>query len=166
MRYTISNFIRIKNFVKRIIGFLRVTRQYVRISVVIFANKARIVVPINSNISKSRIYKAIDRMKLICGARYTGKAVKYTYSNIFRRSSRYRVLILITTGASKDHVSRAKVYLKRVESFAIGVGRHYRHSELIQIATDKRHVYNVGFRNIESLNLILKKKLCSSKYIK
>jgi len=167
MRYTLANFIRIKEFVKRIIGFLYVKRRFVRISIVIYANQARIVVPVNSNMSKQRIYREINKMKLICGVRYTAKSIRYTYTNIFRYSRRYRVLVLITTGASRDRVTRSSLRLSGIESFAIGVGRHYRFSELLQIATDRHHVYNVGFRNIESLHLIFRKKLCKKrKYTK
>lgn len=137
-------------------------------SVVIYANINRIVVPINTNSSKGRIYRLINQMKLICGARYTGKAIRFTNNAIFRRSRRTKVVIVITTGPSKDRVYRISQVLrtKRIESFAIGVGRHYKLSELRQIASDRHHVYTVGFRNIESLNIILRKKLCGRKYMK
>lgn len=107
-------------------------------------------------------------MSLICGVRNTGRAIRYSYFNIFRRSKRDKVFILITTGPSKDRVNRPSSYLKKtqVESFAIGIGKHYSLTQLLQIATDKAHVYTVGFRNIESLTIILKKKLCSCKYTK
>ena len=103
-------------------------------------------------------------MKLVCGARYTGAALQYSYTNIIRRTSRKRVLVLMTTGASRDDVRGATALLQRsrVEVFAVGIGRRYRFSELQYIATDRRHVYTAAYRNTESLVTLLKKKICKS----
>lgn len=161
-RFTKANFLRVKNFLTRLIGEFRISVKRVRISLVLYAQSPKLVIRFSSK--KSYIIRAINTMKLVCGKRYTGAALQYSYTNIIRRTTRKRVLVLMTTGPSKDDVRGATTLLQRsrVEMFAVGFGRRYSFSELQYIATDRRHVYTAAYRNLESLVTVMKKKICKS----
>ena len=49
---------------------------------------------------------------------------------------------------------------KAVEIFALGVGRRYSMKQLIQMATDRNHVYTAAFRNLGSVIRAIKNKAC------
>lgn len=161
-RFTKANFLRVKNFLVRLIGEFRVSLNRVRISLVLYAQAPKLLTRFSSK--KSYIIRVIRAMKLVCGARYTGAALYYSYTNLIRRTSRKRVLVLLTTGASKDDVRGATALIQRsrTETFCIGVGRRYSLSELQYIASDNRHVYTAAFRNLGSLVTLIKKKICKS----
>ena len=134
----------------------------VRISLVLYAKFPKLMIRFSSK--KSFIIRVIRTMKLVCGARYTGAALQYSYTNVIQRSTRKRVLVLLTTGGSRDDVRGATALIQRsrVETFCIGIGRRYSMSELQYIATDQRHVYTAAFRNLGSLVTLVKKKICKS----
>lgn len=161
-RFTKANFLRVKNFLTRLIGEFRISVKRVRISLVLYAQYPKLLLSFSAK--KSYIIRIINNMKLVCGARYTGAALKYSYTNVIRRTARKRVLVLMTTGASRDDVRGATALLQRsrVETFAVGIGRRYRFSELQYIATDRRHVYTAAYRNLESIVTLMKKKICKS----
>ena len=162
VRFTKANFLRVKNFLVRLVGEFRLSIRSVRISLVLYAQAPKIVVRFSSK--TSYVIRLIRAMKLVCGARYTGAALQYSYTNIIRRSSRKRVLVLLTTGGSKDDVRRAAALLQRsrTETFCVGIGRRYSLSELQYIASDRRHVYTAAFRNLGSLVRLIKRKICKS----
>lgn len=161
-RFTKANFLRVKTFLIRLISEFRVTLNRVRISVVLYAQAPKLVIRFSSK--KSFIIGVVKNMKLVCGARFTGAALRYSYTNIIQRTSRKRVLVLLTTGGSKDDVRGATALIQRsrVETFCIGIGRRYSLRELQYIATDQRHVYTAAFRNLGSLITLVKRKICKS----
>ena len=162
VRFTKANFLRVKNFLVRLVGEFRLSIRSVRISLVLYAQAPKLV--IRFSLKKSYVIRLIRAMKLVCGARYTGAALQYSYTNIIRRTSRKRVLVLLTTGGSKDDVRRAAALLQRsrTETFCVGIGRRYSLSELQYIASDRRHVYTAAFRNLGSLVNLIKRKICKS----
>ena len=162
VRFTKANFLRVKNFLVRLVGEFRLSIRSVRISLVLYAQAPKLV--IRFSLKKSYVIRLIRAMKLVCGARYTGAALQYSYTNIIRRTSRKRVLVLLTTGGSKDDVRRAAALLQRsrTETFCVGIGRRYSLRELQYIASDRRHVYTAAFRNLGSLVNLIKRKICKS----
>ena len=162
IRFTKANFLRVKTLLIHLIGEFRVSLKRVRISLVLYAQFPKLVIRFSTK--KSYVIRFIRNMKLVCGARFTGAALQYSYTNIIQRSRRKRVLVLMTTGGSRDDVRgpAALIQRSRVETFSVGIGRRYSMSELQYIATDKRHVYTAAFRNLGSLVTLLKKKICKS----
>ena len=161
-RFTKANFRRVKNFLIRLIGDFGVSTKNVRISLVLFAQYPKLMLRFNTN--KAYIFRVIRDMKLVCGARYCGAALRYSFKKILQRTTRKPVLILMTTGDSRDDVRgpSALINLRRVETFTIGIGRRYSLRELQYIATDQRHVYTAAFRNLGSIIKLVKKKVCKS----
>lgn len=161
-RFTKANFRRVKNFLIGLIGDFVVSSKKVRISLVLFAQYPKLVLRFSTK--KAFVFRIIRNMKLVCGARYSGAALKYAYRQILQRTTRKPVLVMMTTGGSRDDVRgpTALINRKRVETFAIGVGRRYSFRELQYIATDPRHVYTAAFRNLGSTVKLLKRKICKS----
>lgn len=73
------------------------------------------------------------------------------------------MLIVLTTGESRDRVRRpaVRLFASGVEIYAIGIGQ-VRRRLLLQIATGSRHVFNVGARRLVSITRIIKDRICSS----
>ena len=73
------------------------------------------------------------------------------------------ILICVTAGASTDQVRRPAVALEAagVEIFMVGVGRVNR-GTLMQVATDSRHVFMVGFTRLNAIIRTLKDRICYS----
>lgn len=161
-RFTKANFVRVKNFLIRLISEFSISVRRVRISLVLYAQYPKLLISFSAR--KPHIVRVINNMKLVCGARYTGAALKYSYTRIIRRTSRKNVLVLMTTGVSRDDVRGATTLLQRsrVERFSVGIGRRYSFSELQYIASDRRHVYTAAYRNLESIVTLVKKKICKS----
>ena len=161
-RFTKANFVRVKNFLIRLIGEFSISVKRLRISLVLYAQYPKLLISFSAR--KPYIVRVIGNMKLVCGARYTGAALKYAYTRIIRRTSRKSVLVLMTTGASRDDVRGATALLQRsrVETFSVGIGRRYSFSELQYIASDRRHVYTAAYRNLESIVTLVKMKICKS----
>ena len=161
-RFTKANFLRLKTFLIRLISELRISTKRVRISLITYAKFPKLLISFSAK--KSYVIRVIKNMKRVCGARYTGAALQYSYRNIISRTSRRKVLVLTSTGPSRDDIRGATALIQRsrVEVFAVGIGRRYNFRELQYIATDRRHVYTAAYRNIESLVTLMKKKVCKS----
>lgn len=116
--------------------------------------------------ARVQIYRVVERMKLRGrGVRYLGRALTYTGQYLFRsrsRCGRRKVLIVLTTGESRDRVRRParRLFASGVEIYAIGIGRVRRQS-LLLIATGSRHVFNVAARRLVSITRIIKDRICS-----
>ena len=98
----------------------------------------------------------------------TGSALQFTYTKLLRTSARKKVVMLVTTGKSRDDIRRPSLMLRRlqVETFTVGVGRGYSFSELAYIASDRSHVLTAGFRNLNTLVGIFRKKICKGECLK
>lgn len=144
----------------------RISAKRVRVGLVLYSSRPRLVFKFDSFTKKSVVIRAIETMKLACGRRMTGAALQFTYTNLLRGSGRQKVVVLISTGRSRDDVRRPSTLLRnfKAETFAVGVGRTYSFSELAYIATDRSHVFTVGFRNLNNLVGIFRKKICKGWY--
>ena len=101
-------------------------------------------------------------MKFPSGGTKTGHALSYSRRYLFARSNRRKALVLITDGKSYDPVRKPAALLRSmgVEVFAIGVGKRYSVQQLIQIASNRRHIFTVDFRNLGSIVRAVKQKAC------
>ena len=68
----------------------------------------------------------------------------------------------MTDGRSADKVIGPARALRRlgVQLIALGVGRRYSMSQLIQIAHNRRHVFTAHFRALGSVATAIKRKVC------
>ncbi|XP_063789282.1 collagen alpha-3(VI) chain isoform X1 [Pseudophryne corroboree] len=138
-----SGFPNLRSFVQRVVEYLDVGQDRVRISVVQYSDSSRPVFLLNTHADRQDVVRAIQSMSPIGGASLnTGAAIEYVSQNVLTESAGSRAalgvpqfLILLTTGKSRDDVRRAAASLKAggVVSYAIGTGRADR-AELQTIA--------------------------------
>ena len=122
--------------------------------------------------ARLQIYRVVNRIRLRGrGGRYLGRALAYTGRYLFigkPRCGRRKVLIVLTTGESRDRIRipGLRLFASGVEIYAIGIGRVRRRS-LLQIATASTHVFNVAARRLVSITRTIKDRICSSpgKYV-
>lgn len=74
----------------------------------------------------------------------------------------------MTDGISQDSVLRSALKLKSqgVRVFALGIGRRYRKNQLLQIATNSRHVFTANFRSLRQVAGRISREICRSKWLK
>ncbi|XP_044160801.1 collagen alpha-3(VI) chain isoform X3 [Bufo gargarizans] len=139
----ISGFSSLKSFVQRVVEYLNVGQDKVRIAVVQYSNSARPIFLLNAYSNEQDVIRAIQSMSPIGGSQLnTGAALDYVTSSVFTQSAGSRAeegvpqfLILLTTGKSRDDVRRPATFLKAsgVAPYAIGAGSADR-TELLSIA--------------------------------
>lgn len=161
--YGKGNFRRVLNFVERMVQSFIISRRFTRVGVVVFSKRPRGIFPVTRYGTRKYVIAAIRRIKYPRGGTRTGKALVYARKYLFSQSrKRKKVLIVLTDGRSQDRVMKAAHALRRkaVEIFALGVGRRYSMKQLIQMATDRNHVYTAAFRNLGSVIRAIKNKAC------
>lgn len=165
--YGKGNFKRCLNFVKRMVVSFKISKRFTRVGVVLFSFRPRLIFSFNTYSRKRDILRDIDKIRYPRGGTKTGLAMSYAQRVLFRRrrGSRKQVMIVMTDGRSQDRVSGAARALKRkrVELFAVGIGKRYNIKQLFQIASSRRHVYTAGFKNLPSIVRVIKTKACSGK---
>lgn len=102
------------------------------------------------------------------GIRKTGLAIRKAISSFFRKPSRRRrnILIVMTSGKSRDSLYVPGVVLRRkkIEAYALGVGKKYDLKQLFQIATNRKYVFTAAFRTLGSIVRSFRTKICRRKY--
>lgn len=132
-----------------------------------YTSRVRLILGFGRAYNPVRISRLIDRIRLNGrGGRYLGRALTYTKRYLFRsrpRCGRRRVLIVLTTGESRDAVKRpaGRLFASGVEIYAVGIGTVRRRS-LQKVATVCKQVFRVHVRQLVSLSRIIKDKICSS----
>ena len=159
------NFRRVLHFVKKMIASFSVGRKGVRIAVVIYSSRPRLLFNFGNYRRRNRMYRRIDRARYPGRSTMTGYALRYANSVIFRGGNRRKACILLTDGKSTDSVAGPAMALRRKGVFiiAVGIGRRVSHSQLRQIASGRKRrlVFNAHFKTITGLARIIKKKVCS-----
>lgn len=144
-----------------------VQRTQTRIGLVLFASRQRLVFGFRRSHSRAQVYREVGRLRLLRGRRRrTAQALLYTKRYLFRRKpkcGRRRVLILVTTGTSRDNVIRPARILHAVgvEVYTVGVGR-VSVNYLRKISTDRYHVFSVNSRSLMSIVRTVKDRMCHS----
>ena len=157
----------IRQYIKETIRRFEVSRTKVRVGIVLFTSRPTLMMSFARTYARAQIYRAVDRLQLRRrGGRYLGRALTYTRRYLFRakpRCRRRRVLIVLTSGISRDRIRRParRLHASGVEIYAIGIGS-VRRRFLLQIATGSRHVFNVDARRLVSITRIVKDRICSS----
>ena len=157
----------IMQYIKETVRRFEVSSTRVRIGIVLYTSRPTLIMRFGRTYARVQIYRVVDRMQLRGrGGRYLGRALTYTGRYLFKskpRCGRRRVLIVLTSGKSRDRIRRParRLHASGVEIYAIGIGRVRRRS-LLQIATGSRHVFNVAARRLVSITRIIKDRMCSS----
>ena len=157
----------ILQFIKETVRRFEVSVSKTRIGIVQYNSRVRLILGFGKAYNPVRISRLIDQIRLNGrGGRYLGRALTYTKRYLFRsrpRCGRRRVLIVLTTGESRDAVKRpaGRLFTSGIEIYAVGIGTVRRRS-LQQIATVCKQVFRVHTGQLMSLSRIIKDKICSS----
>lgn len=157
----------ILRFIKETIRRFEVSVSKTRIGIVQFTSRVRLILGFGRTYNPVRIGRLIDQIRFNGrGGRLLGRALTYTERYLFRsrpRCGRRRVLIVLTTGESRDAVKRpaGRLFSSGVEIYAIGLGT-VRRKSLQRIATVCKQVFRVHTRQLVSLSRIIQDKICSS----
>nr|DBA19948.1 TPA: hypothetical protein GDO54_015703 [Pyxicephalus adspersus] len=128
-----SSFPFLKNFVQRVVEFLDVGQDRVRIAVIQYSDSSRPEFQLNTYSDRQDVIRSIQSMTPIGGSTLnTGAALDYVQRNIFTASAGSRAaegvpqfLILLAAGRSRDDVRGPATSLKAsgVVPYAIGTSR-------------------------------------------
>ena len=149
-----------------VISSFHISTRYARVGIILFSTRPYLVIPLGRNRNKKTLFKAIDRIRYPRKGTNTHLALRLAKRAFFRgRTSRKRVLLVLTDGKAARPVSAAASALKKagVRIFAIGIGRKYNTKQLFQMASGRRYVYTASFRNLRSVVRSIKKKACKRK---
>ena len=151
-------------FVKHLIANFIVSKRYTRIAIGLYSTNTHKVYGFRQRQDRNSVFKAINRIRYPRAGTKTGKALWFMLHNVFRGARSRRVLIVLTDGKSQDRVFQPAIALRRrrVQIFALGLGRRYNTKDLIQIAGSRRNVFTSGFRLLNRLIRAIKQKACRS----
>jgi collagen type VI alpha len=164
--YGRGNFRRCLNFVKNMVRSFKISPSHTRVAAALFSSSARRMFGFNKYRTMRQVLRAIGRIRYPRGGTKIGRALNYVRRYIFGRSRRTKVLIVMTDGKSYDKVTGPAAILKRmgVKIFAFGIGRHYKMSQLIHVASSRRHVFTASFRTMSTVVRAIKRRACTGRY--
>ncbi|XP_044174222.1 uncharacterized protein LOC122957851 [Acropora millepora] len=166
MRRGSPNYRQVIIFLRKIVSVFRVSRTGTRIGIVTYTSRPKTLISFSRSYSASQVYYAIRQIRKLGGRSRLGNALTYAKTYLFRgkpQCGRRRILMVLMAGSSVDQVRRPSFTLKAagVEIFAVNVGS-VSGSSLLLVATDKRHVFAVGFRKLYTIAKTLKDRICYS----
>lgn len=157
-----ANFIRCLNFIKNLVSSFEISSRSARVGILLYSHRLIPLFSFGQYKSLHGVLRAISKIKYPSGGTKTGQALSYSRRYLFARSNRRKVLILMTDGKSYDVVKQPAAALRNmgVEMFAVGVGKRFSMRQLIQIASNRRHIFTADFRNLGSFVRAIKQKAC------
>lgn len=157
-----ANFVRSLNFIKNLVSSFVISPRNSRVGILVYSHRVIPVFSFDQYKGLRSVLRAIDRIGYTGGGTKTGQALSYSRRYLFARSNRRKVLILLTDGKSYDRVGKPAAVLRNmgVQVFAVGVGRRISMKQLIQIASNRRHIFTANFRNLGSFVRAVKQKAC------
>jgi len=160
-----ANFMRCLNFITNLVSSFSISPRYTRVGILLYSHRLIPIFPFNQYKRLRDVLWGIKKMKFPGGGTKTGLALSFARRYLFARSNNRKVLLLITDGKSYDGVSKPAAVLRNmgVEVFALGVGKRYSLQQLIQIASNRRHIFTVAFRNLGSFVRAVKEKACKGR---
>ena len=152
---------------KETVRRFNVQSSQTRIGLTLFASRQRPIFGFRRSHSRAQVYQELKRLRLLRGGtRRTARALMFVKRFLFRGKptcGRRRVLVLVTTGVSRDDVVRPAriLHAAGVEVYTVGVGRvSVRY--LRKIATDRFHVFSANVGSLLTIVRTLKDKMCHS----
>ncbi|XP_059364620.1 collagen alpha-6(VI) chain-like [Carassius carassius] len=168
---TTSNFDLVRQFLHRTISGLEVNSDSVRVGMILYNDKPRAEIYLDTFITKSDILNYIKIIQYRGGGTSTGAALKLVKDNIFTKTRGSRkdlgvkqIAVVITDGKSQDDVTGPAAELRRsgVTVYALGL-KNASVEELKKIGSypERQFVFNVdSFQMLTSLEKSLRKSLC------
>ena len=129
-----ENFERVKNFVKNVIRYFRISPSHVRVGVITYSTWPKDHINLNTYKHLRQVLRAIDRIPYVSGQEYTNRALYFARRASFSKRFGARqhvsnVAIVITDGKSNSFAGTRKqaILLKRhhVKVFVVAVGKVY-----------------------------------------
>lgn len=169
----VPNFQLMRTFLHSIVNGLEVSQKRVRVGIVMYSDKPKAEVHLNTFDDKSELLKFIKILPYHGGGTNTGAALNFTRRQVFttQKGSRkqkgvQQVAVVITDGKSQDEVSTAAANLRRagVTIYAVGV-KDADEKQLNQMASypTNKHTFVVdSFSKLKSLEKNLQKSMCQS----
>ncbi|KAM4580451.1 collagen alpha-6(VI) chain-like isoform 1-T2 [Odontesthes bonariensis] len=169
----VSNFQLVRTFLQSIVSGLEISLTRVRVGIVIYSSKPKMMAYLNTFTNKDNLLNFIKILPYRGGGTNTGAALKYARERVFIKEKGSRkdkgvqqVAVVITDGESQDDVRQAAADLRRagVTIYSVGV-QNAKKTELEQMASypAKKHVFFVdSFALLKTLELSLKKVLCTN----
>ena len=106
----LSNFKRCLQFIKNLVHTFIVSRQYTRFGAVLYNTRAYKIFGFNRYNNKNQVLRAVSRIRYTRGGTMTGRALKYAYRYLFRRSRKRKVCINIRLKRSQWMLQTKGVY--------------------------------------------------------
>ncbi|XP_051999192.1 uncharacterized protein col6a3 [Xyrauchen texanus] len=171
---TRRGFQEICDFLYNIITNLNVGTDNDRIAVVQYSNVAVANFYFNSFSRKEDVLNAVNVLSHKGGRPLnTGSALRYVKENIFSSSSGCRhkegipqILILLTSGRSRDRISEAASALKELGVLIVGIGVKYSDSELHDISSENHVLSFADFSELPKIQAQLLEAMKPSDYKK
>ncbi|XP_056003036.1 cartilage matrix protein-like isoform X2 [Ostrea edulis] len=183
-----SNFENERNFISMVASEFSYGYNDTMIAVSQFATVARTDIFFTQYPDKTALMEAIARISWMNGESNTHLGLRELAHNVFHtkhmhvhghhhghqsvtygpRSQSTKIAVVLTDGQSLEPLltrkSAATLHAMGVEVFAIGMGRHVDSSELLTIASDKDHIYQVPTTNdLESIHTKIVDAICKLK---
>lgn len=165
------NFQLVRTFLHSVVSGLDVAPTKVRVGIVMYSDKAKAQVYLNTFDDKNELLSFIKIMPYHGGGTNTGVALNFTREHVFtkERGSRkgkgiQQVAVVITDGESQDDVSNAAVALRRagVRIYTVGV-KNANHAQLVKMASHppSKHIFKVdSFSKLQVLEQKLQNIVC------
>ncbi|XP_062586510.1 cartilage matrix protein-like, partial [Saccostrea cucullata] len=160
------------NFVKNFVKEFDIGPSNVQISVVSFATRIRENFNLKTYHTKADILNAIDRIPYMSGSTNTAEAITYAIQHSFTpiggdRAPVSDVLFVVTDGLSISLSATSQAanlaHKAGIKTFAIGIGNLISIQELLNIASDSKHVFRVStFDALHLLQNELRSKTCEA----
>lgn len=168
--YGRGNFKRCLRFVKNMVRSFTISRRYVRVGIVVYSSRSRMILTFNQNRGVNSILRTIDRIRYPRGGTRTGAALSYAYSRLLAtsRKGRSKIAIVMTDGRSQDNVRGPANLMRRrgVKIFCLGIGRRYSMGQLLQMSGNRRNVFTADFKSLGSVVRAIKQKACKGEKAK
>lgn len=164
-----GNYQRMRTFVQRLISSFAVGRRLAHISVTLFSTRPQLLFGLNRYYSKYQMMRAVGIAPYIKAGTRTGRAIDFVRRRVFRlrrrrRRGRRQVLIVLTDGRSSDNAKKESLKIKKagVDVITIGIGKGYSQKELKDIASNSKTVFTSGFRAMQRIAALVKRRACTS----
>lgn len=154
----------IRLFVRDMIRRFVISYRQTRIGIIIYSSRARRILSFNQRLKPRHIQRLLLRIRYRGGRRYTGRALLHARRYLFpgnAKCGRKRVLIVLTSGVSRDRVSQPARSLAGigVEIFVVvSSGRAVR--QMRTIITTRQHLYVSFYNNLVRITDRLRNKIC------
>lgn len=126
-----ENFKIVKEFIKSVVKYFRIAPSFVRVGAITYSTMVNDNINLNTYSDLRKVLHAIDKIPVMTGAEYTGRAIYYARQYSFTQKFGYRqdvtnVAVFITDGKSKDaywsSVQDKLLQEKDVKVFVVAVG--------------------------------------------